>query len=184
MAELCEDADKEFLLHGIINGFQLIPANSALAPAEMDYYRSSTKPEARAKVEETIRDEIHQGNYIITQEKPTIVSAIGAVPKANSDELRLIHDCSMPEGLGVNSYVPFLDKLHFQTIDDAIKLVDKEYYLAKIDLRHAYRSVPIHPSNFQATGLKWTFWGTPTPPSCMIRVFVLGEGGLLASFIA
>ena len=101
MAELCEDADKEFLLYGIVNGFQLIPANSALAPAEMDNYRSSTKPEARAKVEETIRDEIHQGNYITTQEKPTIVSAIGAVSKANSDELRLIHDCSMPEGLGL-----------------------------------------------------------------------------------
>ena len=63
----------------------------------------------------------------------------------------------MPKGLGVNSYVPSLDKLHFQTIDDAIKLVDEGYFLAKIDLRHAYRSVPIHPSNFPATGLKWLF---------------------------
>ena len=72
----------------------------------MDNYRSSTKPEARAKVEHTIQEEIKEGNYVITQCKPTIVSAIEAVPKANSDELRLIHDCSMPEGLGVNSYVP------------------------------------------------------------------------------
>ena len=146
-----EDDDEEFLLDGILNGFQLIPASSTLAPAEMDNYRSSTKPEARAKVEHTIWEELKEGNYLITHCKPTIVSAIGAVPKANSDELRLIHDCSMPEGLGVNSYVPSLDKLHFQTIDDAIKLVDHNYYLAKIDLRHA---------------------------------FVLGEGDLLAYFIA
>ena len=29
----------------------------------------------------------------------------------------------------------------------------------KIDLRHAYRSVPNNPSNFAATGLKWQFEG-------------------------
>ena len=158
-----DDGDKDFLLDGILHGFQLIPACATLAPAEMDNYRSSTKPEAKAKVEHTIREELHAGNYLITHSKPTIVSAIGAVPKANSDELRLIHDCSMPEGRGVNSYVPSLDKLHFQTIDDAIKLVDHNYYLAKIDLRHAYRSVPIHPSNYPATGLKWTFSGDSCP---------------------
>ena len=159
MAELQHDDDQEFLLDGIINGFQLIPADSSLAPAEMDNYRSSTNPEARARVEQTIRDELREGNYVITPAKPTIVSAIGAVPKGDSDEFRLIHDCSMPKGLGVNSYVPSLDKLHFQTIDDAIKLVDQGSFLAKIDLRHAYRSVPIHPSNFQVTGLKWLFSG-------------------------
>lgn len=31
--------------------------------------------------------------------------------------------------------------------------------MAKIDLRHAYRSVPIYPSSFAATGLKWKFEG-------------------------
>lgn len=31
--------------------------------------------------------------------------------------------------------------------------------MAKIDLRHAYRSVPIHLGNFAATGLKWQFEG-------------------------
>ena len=29
--------------------------------------------------------------------------------------------------------------------------------MAKVDLRHAYRSVNIHPSNYAATGLKWNF---------------------------
>ena len=31
--------------------------------------------------------------------------------------------------------------------------------MAKIDLRHAYRSVPIHPDNYKATGCKWQFLG-------------------------
>ena len=163
MTELQEDEDKDFLLDGILNGFQLIPADSSLSPAEMENYRSATEPPARAKVEATLREELEEGNYVISPSKPTIVSALGAVPKSNSDELRLIHDCSMSKGQGVNSYVPTLDKLHFQTIDDAVKLVTPECYLARINLRHAYRSVPIHPANYPATGLKWTFSGDASP---------------------
>ena len=29
--------------------------------------------------------------------------------------------------------------------------------MAKIDLKSAYRHFPLHPSNYQATGLKWKF---------------------------
>ena len=163
LKELEQDEDKDFLIDGITNGFELIPADSALAPAEMDNYISATNPSARAKVEQTIREEIREGNYVVTQSSPTLVSALGAVPKPDSDELRLIHDCSMPPSKGVNSYVPNIDKLRFQTIDDAIKLLDKGYFLAKIDLRHAYRLVPIHPKNYAAMGLKWIFEGDLVP---------------------
>ena len=31
--------------------------------------------------------------------------------------------------------------------------------MSKIDLHHAYRSVPTHPKNYQGTGLKWKFKG-------------------------
>ena len=48
-------------------------------------------------------------------------------------------------------------------MDDAIKLQKPNYFMAKIDLRHAYRSVPIHKSNFAATGLKWKFEGARLP---------------------
>ena len=36
--------------------------------------------------------------------------------------------------------------------------------MAKIDLRHAYRSVPIHPANYQATGCKWRITGDDFDP--------------------
>ena len=80
MAELELDKDREFLLEGIINGFELIPADSTLSPAEMDNHSSSTKPEARDKVEQTLPEEIAEGNYVVTPKKPTIASAISAVP--------------------------------------------------------------------------------------------------------
>ena len=128
----------------------------------MDNYRSATCPDAFAQVEQQIQEEITEGNYAVTPNKPTIVSALGAIPKPDSAEYRLIHDYSMPEGKGVNSYID-IESFKFQTIDDAVKLTDKGYYLANIDLHHAYRSVPIHPSNYEATGLKCVFKGNKQP---------------------
>ena len=61
--------------------------------------------------------------------------------------------------------------------------------MAKIDLRHAYHTVHIHPNNYQATGLKWKFYNVvqflgSTPPrdafqirfsSCFYLSFMPGQ---------
>lgn len=145
-------------MNGVTSGFQLLPKDSPLVPAEMNNYNSVTNPDVIDKVEATILEEMSEGNYIISTSKPIIVSALGAVPKPDSDDLRIIHDCSMPPGKGVNSYID-IEKQKFQTIDDAVKRIRRGCFLAKVDLRHAYRSVPVHPSNYKALGLKWKFKG-------------------------
>ena len=122
----------------------------------MGNYKSATNPSTRRLVEQTIQEEIAEGNYKITTTKPTVVSALGAIPKPNSTEIRLIHDCSRPHGQAVNDYIT-TKAFKFQTLDDAIRLLKPRYYMAKIDLKHAYRSVPIHKDNYQATGCKWKF---------------------------
>ena len=127
----------------------------------MNNYASTTNPLAREKVEATLLEELQAGNYVVTSSKPRIVSALGAVPKPDSEDLRLIHDCSMPPGKGVNSYID-IEKQTFQTIDSAVKMIEPGCYMAKIDLRHAYRSVPVHPANHTALGLKWKFSGDST----------------------
>ena len=95
-------------------------------------------------------------NYVIVQDKPTIVSAISAVPKPESDDICIIHDCSMPKSKGFNSYAES-EYFKFQTLEDALKLVGPGYFLAEIDLKSAYRSVQIQPSNYAGTELKWKF---------------------------
>ena len=47
---------------------------------------------------------LSNNNYVITSVKPTIVSALAAIPKSNS-KVRLIHDASRPLHLSVNDYV-------------------------------------------------------------------------------
>ena len=156
--ELAHDEDRDFLLDGIRSGFQLLPITAKLAHAEQANYHSATALDQREKVEETILQEIKEGNYIISPIKPRIVSALGAIPKPDSSGIRIIHDCSMPKGKEVNSYIT-VDKLKYQTIDDAVRLIKPGCFMAKLDIRHVYRSVPIHQSNFLSTGLKWRFKG-------------------------
>ena len=151
--ELLHDPDREFLIDGLINGFQLIHAGSNIEQAEMNNYKSTTAPAVRDQVEATVLEEIQEGNYIVTDKKPTIISALGAIPKPDSSEVRLIHDCSMPAAKGLNVYAD-IDHFSFQKLEDATKLLEPGYFMSKVDICHAYRSIPIHRDNYRATGLK------------------------------
>ena len=44
------DDDRDFLLDGIDNGFQILPVDATLLPALMENYRSATALEARDQV--------------------------------------------------------------------------------------------------------------------------------------
>lgn len=88
--------------------------------------------------------------------KPQIVSAIGAVPKSDGG-YRLIHDCSLPQNGGVNSFAPEFDKYSYESVDTATTMVKPGYYMAKVDIKSAYRHIPIHPRSQRASGLQWSF---------------------------
>ena len=91
------DPDSDFLIDRLTKGFQIIPSNSVLQKTEISNYKSATASDLRDKVEKQIHEEIRNGNYVVTQAKPTIVSALGAILKPNTDKIRLIHDCSRPQ---------------------------------------------------------------------------------------
>jgi len=93
-------------------------------------YKSATSADVKAAVEQTILSKISKGNYVITESKPTIVSALGAIPKPNSSEVRLIHDCSRPHGQALNDYIS-THSFKFQTLDDAIALLKPNYFWQK-----------------------------------------------------
>ena len=91
-----------------------------------------------------------------------MVSALGAIPKSGSNKLRIIHDCSRPVGQALNDHATN-DTFQYQTIQHAIDVIHQSSYMAKLDLSSAFRYVKIHPSNHEATGLKWTFSGDSEP---------------------
>ena len=143
---------------GIINGFQLVDPNTQFTEVNMGNYKSATNATFKLLVEKTIRNEIQQGNYVITATIPTVESASGVIPKPNSSEARLIHDCFRRHGHAVNEFIS-TRFVKFQFLYDAIKLLKPNYFMAKIDLNHAYRWRPIYSANNQATGCQWRFSG-------------------------
>jgi hypothetical protein len=120
---------------------------------ELDNHKSAL--EHKALVEKELRQQIAEGNYVLAATKPSIVSPLAAIPK-DENSIRVIHDGSRPFGYAMNSYATLRSE-RFQTIDDACKLAKPNYWCAKLDLKSAYRSVPIHKDDYKVTGLKWQF---------------------------
>jgi len=69
LRELAGDEDETFLADGIIYGFHLAPVSASFTAVNMDNYKSATNPSTKAKVEQTIREEILQDIYVIVASK-------------------------------------------------------------------------------------------------------------------
>ena len=87
-------------------------------------------------------------------------SPIGVIPKKNKPgKWRLIVDLSSPEGASVNDGI---DKdscsLSYTSVDTITSIVVKRGQgaeLAKMDVREAYRMVPVHPDDRCLLGMRW-----------------------------
>jgi hypothetical protein len=160
--ELACHHDKEFLLDGVRCGFRITEPNSKFSPAHQKNHASAL--EYKNQVENELLKQIEQGHYVIANYKPAKVSALAAIPKEGGDvriihdgsrpivsalaaipkeggDVRIIHDGSRPAGEALNDYSrPEPEK--FQTLQDASRLAKPSYFMAKVDLQSAYRSVP------------------------------------------
>ena len=155
--ELENDEDRDFILNGLQNGFDIIDPDAYPAVVECENHVSA-RPGSPSYKEATaqVLKEIEMGHYRVVSDPPNIISPIAVIPKPDGG-IRLIHDCSRPDGLAVNDYCTSDWKQKFARVDDAAKLVTPGCFMAKVDLKQAYRSVPISKHSQQATGLKWQF---------------------------
>ena len=155
---LQHDPDKDFIMDGLKHGFDVIDKDNVLdniPPVECDNHKSATASDVRDRVEQRKKEEIQDGNYVIVHDKPWIVSPLSVVPKPDGD-IRSMHDMSMPPSYVVNDYAS-KDPCKYQTIHDAIGLLQPGWYMAKVDLKWAYRSVGTRKAHHTLAGLKWTF---------------------------
>jgi len=85
-------------------------------------------------------------------------SGIGVVPK-KSGGFRLIMHLSAPTGNSINDGIdPEQFSLHYVTVDDALRLVNKHgrgALLAKVDMKHAFRICPVSPLDWPLLCIFW-----------------------------
>lgn len=88
------------------------------------------------------------------------VSPIGLVPIAHqAGKWRMIMDLSSPAGRSVNDGIsPVLSSLVYASVDDAVRCILRlglNAELVKLDLKDAYRLVPVHSDDHCLLGVLW-----------------------------
>ena len=154
---------RDYILQGMAEGFHITDPSKFTEYQEVENYRSATGKQHRNAVEKQIKAEVQNKRYQIVSQKPKLVSALGAILKTpGNSAIRIIHDASRPDNTSLNAHA-WHNSFSYQRIQDAVDLIKPGYFLAKLDLASAYRSVKVNPSNYVTTGLKWTFSGDDVP---------------------
>ena len=84
---------------------------------------------------------------------------IGVVPKKHSTEWQTICHLSYPKGNSINDYIPKDPySLQYVRVDNAINVIRRlgpGAFMAKTDLKSAFRLMPIHPDDWNLLGKYW-----------------------------
>jgi hypothetical protein len=117
---------------------------------------NSNKAVVRDKIEKEIRTGRVAGPFDSPPFPNFRSSPIGVVPKKTPGEFRMIQDLSSPHGNSVNDGIPAEAKtVHYASIQDAItkiKALKNPVFLAKTDIKSAFRIVPVHPADYPLLG--------------------------------
>ena len=152
-----------FFISGLTQGFRIgfnqLPVMLKSARKNLD--GALQHPEV---VDEYLTAEIAQhhmaGPFIKSTVPRAHVSRFGVIPKNhNPNKWRLIVDLSHPTGHSVNDGIPKdLCGLTYITIDTAIKHIlttGPGTLLAKVDIKNAFRLLPVHPADRHMLAMKW-----------------------------
>ena len=151
----------KFFLDGISNGFRLgfDHTKFILKSAGRNLPAAVAHPEV---VIEYLQHEISMkrvaGPFPVLHD--VHISRFGVIPKSHQiNKWRLILDLSFPKGRSVNDGIPKdLCSLHYITIDDAIQHImtlGRGTLLAKVDIKSAFRLLPVHPADRYLLGMQW-----------------------------
>ena len=154
---------RDYILNGICQGFRIGFSHNSQStrPSQSNMLSARDHPEP---VREYLQTEIEAGRVIGPLNRalfPSVqISRFGVIPKrAQPNKWRLILDLSSPANASVNDGIsPDLCSMHYASIDDAAKIVSsvgRGAQLAKLDIAHAYRNVPIHPQDRPLLGMEW-----------------------------
>ena len=152
----------KYIISGITNGFHIgVNDSCTFKSAKQNMLSARQNP---AKVDNYIASEKAKGNVLgpfPTSTAPQVhISRIGVIPKKlQPGQWRLITDLSHPEGASINDAInPKLCSLSYITVNEvaerAVQL-GRGSLIAKIDIKSAYRLVPVHPCDCHWLGICW-----------------------------
>ena len=161
--ELCSHPDRNFvdsLISALRHGTHIGYTGPQSPRVSRNLISASQHPEV---VSANLEKEIQLGRVAGPFSFPPLHNLqchpVGVVPKKHSSEWRTIYHLSYPEGDSINDHIPKDPySLQYVRVDDAIailKSLGPGSYMAKTDLKSAFRLIPIHPDDWHLLGIYW-----------------------------
>ena len=160
--ELSDHPDKVFVRQ-LIDNLRRGCAIGYTGP-QFDYFASNLQsayqqPEV---IDATLNEECSAGRILGPFDQPPLpnfrTSGLGLVPKHDGG-WRIIYHLSAPFAHSINDYIdPQSYSLSYCTIDDAYTILNNlgpGALMSKIDLRNAFRLIPVRPDDWNLLGICW-----------------------------
>ena len=151
--------DRHFIVAGFREGFRLAfkgPATSTEGRNALSVRRNPGA--ALAKVKSEVKLKRIAGPFARKPFSPFKVSPLSLRPKASPGKFRLLHDLSFPHNEeAVNAGIADEDaKVTYATVTQAVEYLVKHRgsFMAKADLKDAYRQVPLASDQYWLVGFK------------------------------
>ena len=151
---------KRFLVDGFRYGFRVNFVGGRVSYESPNLKTALERPDiTRAK----LRKECDAGRIVGPFSTPPFLnfrcSPLGLVPKKDPSDFRMIHHLSYPKGSSVNDFIPdYCSTVKYASVGDAIKLLKQlghGCFMAKTDVKSAFRIILIHPADFSLPGMIW-----------------------------
>ena len=150
-----------FLIDGFKYGFHLFSVGQSRSYESPNLLSAQQQPQV---VDQKLAKELEAHRLAGPFDTPPFpvfrVSPLGIVPKKTPGEFRLIHHLSYPMGKSVNDGISHEhSSVQYANIDHAIKKIKQSgigSYLAKTDIKSAFRILPINPQDYHLLGIKWS----------------------------
>ena len=148
-----------FLSSGFREGFPLHYEGDPGSSDANNLISATENPEVvDAKISKELQAGRLAGPFWIRPFYPFRIYPLGVVPKKTPGEFRLIHHLSYPRGSSVNDGIsPDHTSVSYATISDSIrhiKAAGRGCFLAKIDVKNAFRIIPIRPLDYGLLGMR------------------------------
>ena len=157
-----DETFKEYIISGLKQGFRIGLKGSRCCSAVGNMKSAMEQPQV---VSEYLQRECAAGRILgpFTVDELSmsdmVVSRFGVIPKSSPENWRLIVDLSFPEWVSENDGIdPGVCSLQYSRVEDATEEVLKEgpgSFMVKIDIKSAYRTVPVHPQDWWLLGMQW-----------------------------
>ena len=156
MLENISHDDRMYLWKGLVCGFNIVDPDCPAAYS-CSNYDSILSDEFRREMTDLLTKEISEHKVSKVDSAPRCIHSLGAVVKSNG-KLRPITDCSRPDGNAINNYMESTFKsFSYNTVEDAVAILDPDDFMAVVDISSAYRAVSVNPDQVEFQGLTWDF---------------------------